>query len=131
MINPSATVYTYLSGQAGVTALTSTRIWTERTWPQRSYKPSQGQALVLEMLPGRVDYSSAIFSVPFAFRCYGEDESAANTLYRALFDAFQDATAAPMYKAVMATMGQTLRDADAPSDWVYVYCSFMCHFRNL
>lgn len=129
MINPAATLRSFLAAQSTITALVDDRLWAERRVPMPGYKPSDGAALVFWQLQGRLDYSSKHLAVPFAFKCYAANDVDAYTLYGALVDALQDAHYAPMYEAAMATSGQTMREPPDITDWCYVYTSFMCHFR--
>jgi len=130
VINPSATLYSFLAAQTGVTALVDTRLWAERRVPMPGYKPaSDGAALVFWQMPGRLDYSSKHLAVPVAFKCCAANDVDAYTLYGALVDALQDAHYAPMYEATMALAGQTMREPPDITDWCYVQTSFMCHFR--
>ena len=103
-------------------ALTSTRIYAERTEPVEGYKPSDGGCVCFS-LGGAVDSSNAFERGRVQFKCYGKDEVVANQVYRALFDALQHQSGQYVRWAVNQTLGQTLREPDTKWTFVLTYFS--------
>lgn len=127
MIDAPKILKDYLAADSGLTALTSTRIYAERNYPVSGYNPSDGACVVFRRRGGRLQYSSKIETDSYLFKCYADDELAANTLYRALVDTLHDAKGSGIYHGKLEIAGQTL--ADMMTGWVYVLAFFEVKFR--
>lgn len=118
MIDPLKATRDYLVADAGLTAQTSTRIYAGRTVPPPDYQPADGGALTFNLRGGRPTYDDDHLLVSAQFKCYGADELAAMTVYRALHDALQNARGAEVRWARAESMGQSLNEPD--TGWPFV-----------
>lgn len=67
-------------------------------------------------------YHNGLMYPSVQFKCYGIDEIAANTVYRALFDTLHDRAFGSIRAAQCEVLGQTAQDADTL--WPYVLTFF-------
>lgn len=118
----------YLAANAGVSALTGGRIYAERSYPPRGVTPSAGNLLVFKARGGSVAYHSQQVMPSFQFKCYAGTELAANTLYRALFEALQDMHSGVFLHGECEVLGQTLEEPE--TEWVFVLTYFRFAVRR-
>jgi len=102
-------------------ALTSTRIYAERTEPVEGYQPGKDGSCVCFTLGGTVDSSNAMQRARVQFKCYGKDEVEANQVYRALYNALHRQSGQYVRWAFCQTLGQTLREPDTKWPFVLTY----------
>lgn len=125
MIDAPTVLQTYLLSKTALTTLTGTRIWKEHTTPPVGYKPSQGSAICFRARGGSVDYSRAMVSNSWQFKCYGDSVGSANVLYRTLFNVLDDTKGAGIHMALLEIAGQTLIESpSAGLEWPYVLCFY-------
>ncbi len=123
MIDAPKIIRDYLAAQAGLTALTGTRIYAEvDTPPTPGYTPDDGGAVCFKIRGGSVDYTAAILKASVQFKCYGATEVAANQVYRALHDALDEAAAGTFKSAIQENLGQTLQEPD--TGWYFTLVFF-------
>jgi len=122
MVDVTLEVRTVLAADAGVAALTGSRIYGERDVPPPGYKPSDGGAICVKVRGGSLDYASAWVGASMQMKCYGEDEVAANDVYLATVDALHDYRSWPLRHAAVEVAGQTLEEPG--SLWPFVLCFF-------
>lgn len=121
-----------LTADTNITALTSTRIWSERTTPAKGYTPSDGAGLCVAVRGGTTPYYRFDNNVSLQVKCYAADEVAAQTLYRAVYDRLHFTTSAdarpPILSAQCEVLGQTLEEPD--TKWPFVVGFFSLIIRN-
>lgn len=123
MTDVEAALRTFLLAQAGVHALTGTRIWTGRDTPPAGYTPADGSALCLKVRGGAAEYSDLLLYASVQVKCYGETAVDANTLARALWDALQGTRAGGTVRwARQETMGVVLSEpqTEGGAPWWFV-----------
>lgn len=121
MNDAGAMIRTSLLTQAALTAITSTRIWAERSTPIVGYKPQDGGAIAFKVRGGGLMYHNGLMSPSVQFKCYGLDEATANTVYRALFDVLHDQAFASIRAATCEVLGQTSLEQDTLWPFVLTY----------
>jgi hypothetical protein len=122
MIDAPVVLRGFLAAQTPVSTMTGSRIWEERLYPAKGYVPAHGPAICFRSRGGRLDYSRALLTSSWIFKCYGQDEGEANALYRALVDVLDDAKTGGMDSALLEIAGQTFQEPLL--DWTYVQCFF-------
>ena len=126
MINDSQKLLQHLQAVAGITALTTTaRIWAEEDYPPPDYNPGQGQALVFKRRGGGEDHEGAILKPNYLFKCYGQTPSAANALYRALYDGLHQQASQYIKYAIQDQPGETVREIDTRWPYVLVFYTIL------
>ena len=130
MIDSPKVLRDYIAGEASVTALTSTRIYSEVSYPRPGYSPNDdGSCLVFRRRGGTVFYSAKLMLESYMFKHYAIDEDNANTLYRAVFDILHDHRGEGIASAKLEISGQTLTDMD--TGWPHVLCFYNVMFRMI
>ena len=132
MVDVEAVIRAHLVAQTtpaleALYALTGDRIYASRSLPPK-YRPANGQAILFSTRGGGQDYSSAILRPSVQYQCFGLDEGAARTAYRALYDALNDQSGVGITQSRLETQGQLLTDPE--STWPYVLCAFQHAIRN-
>jgi hypothetical protein len=120
MIDPSAEVLEFLTGQPAMVVLTGDRMYADTDLP-RGYKPADGQALLLATRGGRPDYSSLVLYPSFQFRSYGPDFEACWELDQTLFDVLNDKGNCKIKFARLEAIGRPLREPDTGWPFVLTY----------
>ena len=134
MINGAKIIRDYLLTQAGVTALTGTRIYAERDVPPAGYKPSDGACICFQTRGGAPDLYSKVLSASVQCTCWAPASSTqraevqCNTLYRALFDALDTGGGSVVRYGYLEGLGQTLWHPE--SGWPFVLCAFRLMLNN-
>lgn len=122
MIDAPEVLRAFLATKTTLTALIGDRLWPQRTFPIEGYLPSQGQAIVFRPRgSGTVDYSGNVYTLSWAFKCYGRDELEADQLYRTLFDVLHDAKGAGLFRAALEVGGQPLQEPVIKWDYCLSY----------
>lgn len=126
MIDLSSAIYTFLSGQATVTALAGTRIWGDSNFPPQSYRPDDGPALTFRPRGGLMSYHRKVWNISYQFKFYGETDSAslspqasAFALYDAVFDVLDEAAFAPVRYAYFSVPMQAFTE-NFPTTWPFL-----------
>jgi len=117
----------YLVAQAGILALTSTRVYASPYLPP-GYQPSDGSALLLSLRGGGQDYSSRVLEASLYVRSYAATATAARTLDRAVYDAFNDVRSSTIKWARLETPGQLLQEPE--TGWVFVLSAYRVLVAN-
>ena len=128
MNNVAKTLRDYLLTQAGLMALTGTRIYAEANSPPAGYKPSDGGAVCFKARGGRPDYVDVIVTPSMQFKCYGATELLANLVYAALYDALHNAQTNAIRGARCEILGTTL--AEPETGWPFVLTFFRVPIAN-
>lgn len=128
MTDPDATLITYLTGQAGLTALTGNRIYAGLYLP-KDYRPETGPALLFSPRGGGQDYTGLVLSPSYQFRSCGATLKMARELDRALYDVLDDIQDCTTIKyARMEVIGQPL--LDQATGWPMVLSFYRVFFNN-
>lgn len=122
MIDAPAVISAYLLSKTVLTTVTGTRIWPERSTPFPNYNPTVGGAIAFKIRGGTVIYSGQAASPSVQFKCYGVDELAANTVYRALYDVLNNKHGGGIKAASLDVLGQSLGEPD--TGWPFVLCFY-------
>lgn len=132
MIDVPLTIYTDATADSAITALTSTRLWMERTTPETGYKPTDGPGLALAIRGGTTEYIGINLRTSLQVKCYAEDRPTAQSLYMAVFDRYHIVSSEfarpPILYSESETIGQTLEEPD--TEWVFVLGFFSLVIRN-
>jgi hypothetical protein len=112
----------HLLGNAPLVALVGARVYASRDVPPPGYDPSSGACLTFKVRGGDVHYSDAIYIPSVQFKCYGATETAADAVYRALYDALHSKHGAVVRWGQIEVLGQPL--AEPQTGWPFVYCAF-------
>ena len=92
MIDAPDVLRDFLLTQPSITAMLSTRIWAEMTYPPTGYKPSMGAALVFKTRSAAgLDTTGAILHNSWQCKFYGADIYIARSAYRTVADVLFDA----------------------------------------
>lgn len=132
MIDIPLIIRTDLLADTAISNLVDTRLWSERTTPAKGYSPNDGHALCVAVRGGTTPYYRFDNNVSLQVKCYGVNEVAAQTLYRAVYDRLHFTTSAdarpPILNAECEVLGQTLEEPD--TDWPFVIGFFSLMIRN-
>jgi hypothetical protein len=123
VINAPVVLRTFLFNQPSLSLLIGDRVWEQRYFPIKGYTPSVGEAIVFRSRGGGgIDYSGALYTSSWVFKCYGETEAKADALYGVLVDVLHDAKTGGLYRAALEGSGQL---AEEPGlGWHYILCFF-------
>lgn len=126
MIDAPEVVKAYLEAQTALIALTEDRLWPNRTMPIEGYLPSQGHALVFRPRgAGILDYTGHIYTQSWMFKAYGSSEREADLLWRTLFDVFNEAKSAGIYRVALELGGQPLQEPVTGWDYSLSYWTIL------
>lgn len=137
MTNDSRTVRDFLLSQPSLIALTGQRVWAEADTPPAGYKPSDGPAICFKRRGGGTDYEAVNLFPSFQFKIYGADgatgqttspEASADTVYRTLFDVFNQTFGYQIKSAEIESLGNTLIEPN--TKWVYILCYYKLQVLN-
>jgi len=121
MTDIESTVRAYLAAQAGIVALTATRIYASSYLPP-GYQPSAGPALLFTIRGGSQDYSSHLLEASLYVRCYAATAAEARQLDRAVYDAFNDVQSGSIKWARLDVPGQSVQEPE--TDWIFVISTY-------
>jgi hypothetical protein len=89
MVNPLASVRTYLLTATALTTLVSTRIYWGTTMPA-GYAVDTGPAILINSRGGAQDYTSKVLYPTLVLQCIAKDDLVAFNVAKALYDALND-----------------------------------------
>jgi len=128
MIDPHATIRTFLAAQSDITDLTGARIYAGRDVPPEGYTPADGACVVFKVRGGGRDYEDALLIPSAQFKCYGATEQAAYACYRALADVLHGGYSATILYAEEEGMAALLEEPG--TDWIYALAFFFVLIRT-
>lgn len=129
MIDTPATIRTFLSEQAALTALTGERIWAEMNVPPPGYKPTDGGALTFRIRGGGPDYSRSVLNPSVQFKCYGNGIEGAQAVYRALYEVMDNGAGLNIKSTLIDILGQSQADQETGWPFVLTFGSFWLNAR--
>lgn len=112
MIDALKTIRDFLLADTTLAALVSTRVFAGRDVPPRGYVPGDGALITFRIRGGAPDYEDALLRPSVQIKCYGATEYAAETAYRALYDALQGGRGEQVLHAELETLGGQLEESE-------------------
>lgn len=109
----------YLLTVGALTTLTSTRIWGGSPFPPRGadYKPSDGEAICLNVVAGADDYTDLLRHEMVQFKCYAPTRVEADTLAGVLHEALENKQTAKIKWARRVQTHRSLIEPD--TEWIF------------
>jgi len=127
-VNETKVVLDFLLAQSALTAITSTRIWSDVDEPPEGYKPSVGVGICFKVRGG-VDHDPSVIVDPsFQFKVYGATEAIARQGARALHDNFDGLANKDILTVRRETLPVPLQEPDA--GWTYALVSYRVMVRS-
>ena len=134
MIDVHDVIRDYLLTVSGVTDLVGTRIYAGRDVPPSSFSlVDDGACIAFRVRGGDEDYEGALLTPSVQFKCYGQTDLEANTVYRALDDALQVQHLMPdpgQYAADLAVASLGERDLQLSALGMSMLHLDRCYFRH-
>ena len=128
-VNETRVVLDFLLAQSALTALTSTRIWSDVDVPPEGYKPSDGVGICFRVRGG-VDHDPSVIVDPsFQFKIYGATEAIARQAARVLHDNFNEKANQHILTVRRETLPVPLKEPDA--GWTYALVFYRVMVRSL
>ena len=128
-VNETKVVLDFLLAQSALTAITSTRIWSDVDVPPEGYKPSVGVGICFRVRGG-VDHDPSVIVDPsFQFKIYGATEAIARQAARVLHDNFNEKANKDILTVRRETLPVPLKEPDA--GWTYALVFYKVMVRSL
>jgi len=109
MINAPAAILATLQAAPAVTNLTTTaRIWAEHNEPPKGYAIADGPCITFKTRGGGADYSDVLLEPSVQVLCIAATVADTHELYRAIYDALQNAHNGTIKWVRNETLGQTI-----------------------
>lgn len=123
-----------LQAQSALTAVTSTRIWSDVDQPPSSYKPTQGVGICFKVRGGSDGNPPVLVHPSFQFKIYGiktgeSPEKTVRNAARLLHDNFDEKTSKDIMTVYREAMPVALQEPDA--EWIYALVFYKVMIRNL
>lgn len=123
-VSTEATLVTFLLADVLLTGLTAQRIWGGVSSPPRGsdYKPSDGEAICLQVASGRDDYTDLLRHELVQFKCYARTRAKADVLAGVLHGALQGKRNEKMKWARRTTTSRVL--AEPETGWIFAFTQY-------
>lgn len=128
MIDAPDILRDYLLTKTAITALVSTRIWAELTYPPTGYKPADGGAIVFKSATGGFVGANTIVRNRWQFKVYGPDVYAIGAVYRVLMDVMHDVRGSGIKSSGPEAPGTMLEEPD--SGWAFMLVYFETRMKS-
>jgi hypothetical protein len=127
-VNETKAVLDFLLAQSALTAVTSTRIWSDVDEPPEGYRPSDGVGICFKVRGG-VDHDPSVIVDPsFQFKVYGATEHIARQGARVLHDNFNEKANKDILTVRRETLPVPLQEPDA--GWTYALVFYRVMVRS-